>query len=65
MAYQAIGVAKIIAIQTRLKKSFDNKAIMLEEEAPSTLRTPISFSRRSAAKAASPNRPKQEIKDSQ
>src|SRR4051812_6459415 len=62
MAYQAIGVAIIIAMMTSLIKSIDNKPTMLLTSAPNTFRIPISFVRNCAVYVANPSNPRQAIK---
>ncbi len=52
----------LFAMNTIRMKSLDNNATIPATEAPSTFRMPISFIRCSAAKAESPNNPKQAIR---
>ena len=47
---------------TSCTNSFASNPVSPVTEAPSTLRMPISFVRRSAVYAAKPNKPRQEIK---
>src|SRR5678815_4439985 len=62
IAYQARGNAIKNASRIGFKKFADNNFIMLADEAPNTLRTPISLVRCSAVNVANPNNPRQEIK---
>ena len=43
IAYQAMGVAMIIDIMTRMRKSFESKVVIFITEAPKTFLIPISF----------------------
>ena len=55
-----MGQAMRLATSTSFKKALDNSNTTLATDAPSTLRMTISRVRRSAVKAASPNKPKHE-----
>ena len=57
-----MGKAITIAMITILVKSADKRRTMPKSLDPSILRIPISFSLRSAVKAAKPNNPRQEIR---
>ena len=59
MAYQARGQAKILANSTHLVKSLVIIMRILDNEAPSTLRIPISLVRCCAINSAKPNNPRQ------
>ena len=61
MIYKDIGTEIIIAKTTSLKKSSESSVVILETEAPSILRIPISLVRRSMVKAVNPKRPRQAI----
>ena len=62
MANHAIGEAISNAINTSFTKSFESSAAIPVVDAPSTLRTPISFLRCAMLNADSPNKPRQAIK---
>src|SRR5688572_31469643 len=61
-AHQATGEAMIKEITTSMINSFDNKLTMPVTDAPTTLRTPMSFVLLSAMNAAKANDPGQERK---
>ena len=54
-------MARMMAMTTSLAKSFESKTIISGTLAPSTLRTPISLMRCSAANVANPNSPRKPI----
>src|SRR6185437_5026021 len=59
IAYKATGIARAAAINTNIKKSFDNSFTICGMLAPNTLRTPISLTRCDMVNADKPNKPKQ------
>jgi len=61
MAYQAIGQAIRLESKTHLVNSLENRKMMLETEAPNTLRIPISLVRCSVENEAKPNKPNEAI----
>src|SRR5688572_33315869 len=61
MIHHASGEAITTEISTSFAKSFDNKNVSCETEAPSTFRTPISRVRWITINAARPNKPRQAI----
>gem|GEM_PF-6588873 len=61
MAHKERGKEIRIAINISLKKSLENNVAMSVVDAPTTFRMLISFCLFCAEKAASPNKPRQEI----
>src|SRR4030095_5622544 len=60
--HQAMGDAMTKAIATSLMKSFESSVTIFDTDAPSTLRTPISFVRCAVEKSDKPNKPRHAIK---
>lgn len=60
--YHATGVATSNDITTSVKKSFDNKEVIFNTDAPNTFLIPISLILFSAIYAARPNNPKHDIR---
>src|SRR5665213_2100407 len=56
--HHVIGVAMREAAITSLKKSFEIRLMIVETDAPNTLRIPISLVRLATASAESPSRPR-------